>query len=283
MRLRSDVRAAVDAARDRVDPFGRQVVEYDVIGSTNDEAVRLANVGAAEGTVVIADEQTGGRGRSGGGWFSPPGVGLYFSVVLRPGTTADPVSAPPAARWSRLITLAAGVAVAEGIRAATGLPVEIKWPNDVMVGDGSGSRLADRRWRKLAGILTEASATAEGIQHVVVGIGINVGTARYPAEMAGRATSLEAEAGRPIDRGAVLVETLAALSARYKDLRAGRGRVVLARWRDLSPAAAGARITFFRNSDVIEGVTAGVDEDGALRVRTARGVEALVSGEVTWT
>ena len=280
--LPDDVRAALDAAADRVGPFSRRIAVYDVIGSTNEEAIRLAGLGAPEGTAVIADTQTAGRGRAGRLWFSPPGVGLYVSVVLRPDHRSAGASGAVFAPWTQFITLAAGVAVADGIRSATGLPAGIKWPNDVVIGDGSGPRAADRRPRKLAGILAEASGTPAAPLHIVVGFGINVGAARFPGDLVARATSLEAEAGRPIDRGVVLVETLAAFARRYEEIGAGRIRDVLARWRELSPSSSGARVMLPRALGAVHGTTAGLGDNGALRVRTAAGIEEVVSGEVTW-
>src|ERR1700716_521081 len=133
---------AFAAARGRFGCLGAPVVFFSTIGSTNDAASALAERGAAEGTVVIADAQTAGRGRRGRTWFSPPGSGLYVSVVLTPArarTDGD--------RATTLITLAAGVALAEGVEAATGLRVDLKWPNDLYV-----------TRRKLAGILAEGVA-----------------------------------------------------------------------------------------------------------------------------
>jgi BirA family biotin operon repressor/biotin-[acetyl-CoA-carboxylase] ligase len=220
------------------------------------------------GTVVIASAQSAGRGRLGRTWFSPVGAGLYVSIVCR-----DP-------RIVSLLTLAAGVAVAEAIRAVTALPVEIKWPNDIVVSEAVGGH---RRWRKLAGILTEASATGTKVHHVIVGFGINVRPAVYPPDLAAQATSLEAESGRPVDRGPLLVEALAALWRRYTDVREGREGRVLERWRALSPGATGARVTFQRDGETIEGVTAGLTDAGALAIRLATGVvEPVISGEVRW-
>src|SRR6185436_9792131 len=116
----------------------------EATSSTNDVAAHLAELGANEGTIVAADAQTAGRGRLGRSWFSPPGAGLYVSIVLRPSGDLSKTGNP-----SALLTLASGVAIAEGVGASTGLPVEIKWPNDVMIGR-----------RKLAGILAEATARA---------------------------------------------------------------------------------------------------------------------------
>src|SRR5215204_4022001 len=134
-----ELRAALLQTAARRAAFGEPLHYFSEIGSTNDEAARLAEAGAAEGTTVVAGAQSAGRGRLGRSWFSPAGAGLYASVVLR-----DRRAAP-------LLTLAGGVAVAEGIRAATALPVEIKWPNDVVVRDG-GRR---QRPLKLAGVLAE--------------------------------------------------------------------------------------------------------------------------------
>ena len=274
-----DLVTAFDAADARLQPFFGRLIALDRVGSTNDEAARLAGAGAPEGTLVVADSQTTGRGRSGRSWFSPPGAGLYVSVVLRP---LDPGAPPGTVEWVRLVTLAAGVGVAEGIRASTALPIELKWPNDVGITDGPGPRAADRRWRKLAGVLAEAAAVGRAIQHVIVGIGVNVGQASFPSALAGAATSLEAESGRPIDRGAVLVETLAAFRSAYVDLREGRSREVLARWRVLSPTAFGARVAIRGDGAEPEGVTAGLGDDGALHVRVGGRIEPVVSGELRW-
>ena len=186
--------------------------------------------------------------------------------MFRPASGGD-------ADTARLLTLAGGVAVAEGIRAGTGLPVELKWPNDVVVG---------RPRRKLAGILAEAATVAGQIDHVVLGVGINLSAAAYPPELAGRASSLEVELGRPVDRAAVLAETLAALGERYADLRAGRARAVLDRWRALAPSAEGSPVEWTAREGPRAGTAAGIDDDGALLVRRAHGLERIVAGEVRW-
>ena len=215
-----------------------------------------------EGLVVIADEQTAGRGRRGHTWFSPPESGLYVSVVLTPAQAqTDP------ARATALLTLAAGVALAEAVEATTSLRVDLKWPNDLQV---SG--------RKLAGILAEASTP----DAVVVGYGINVASTAYPPEFRDRATSLESELGRTVDRYALLVETLVALERRYDDLLTGRFDAILDAWRRLAPAASGARVSWTLRDGEQSGVTAGIDDRGALLVRVGERVERIVSGEVRW-
>ena len=266
-RLPTDLAAALDRARPRLGRLASSVLHFESIGSTNDEAARSASLSdeRAEGLVVTADEQTAGRGRRGHTWFSPPGSGLYVSVVLTPATSIDPV------RATTLLTLAAGVALAEGIAQASGLAVDLKWPNDLQV-----SR------RKLGGILAESSGTGGPADTVVVGYGLNVRTTAFPPELGDRATSLETELGRAIDRHHLLAETLAALARRYEDLLAGRFDAILDAWRRLAPAAAGARVTWTTNAGAVSGTTAGIDEAGALLVRVGDRIERIVSGEVLW-
>jgi BirA family biotin operon repressor/biotin-[acetyl-CoA-carboxylase] ligase len=271
--------AALGVGADRLRPFGVRVVHLATTTSTNDHAARLASGGAPEGTLVVANAQTAGRGRLGHTWFSPPGAGLYVSAVLRP---AD--HGPDSARRTiPLLTLMAGVALAGGLRAASGVRARIKWPNDIVVERGRAHGAHGCIWPKVAGILAEGSATGVELQHVILGYGVNVSRVEYPAEIAGRATSLEDEAGREVDRMTVLVETLAALSHEYAALAAGDARDLLSRWRALSPSCEGAAVSWTRGGEQREGVTAGLDGDGALLVRTRPGaIEAVRAGEVTW-
>jgi len=251
--------ALADAAP-RLGPFARQVHYFSTVGSTNDVAAKLAADGAEDGTVVFADAQSAGRGRRGRTWFSPPDAGLYVSTILRPGRARD------AGRARMLTTLAAGVAIAEGIDQATGLHADVKWPNDLFVGR-----------RKLAGVLAEGVADA-----VVLGYGINVGRAAYPPELSERVTSIETELGRPADRARVLAETLAALSMRHGDLLAGRFDAILDAWRARAPGCQGARVSWTTPAGVQTGVTAGIDDQGALLVKTEDRLERIVAGELWW-
>jgi len=182
--------------------FAADVSWYSEIGSTNDVALLMAQRGAPDGTVVGADLQTAGRGRQGRAWSSPPGSGLYVSMIVRPPAVIAP-----------LLTIAAGVSVVEGIREATGLSMDLKWPNDVYAGG-----------RKVAGILAESGLSDARLTHVVLGIGINVNHANYPPEVATRATSIERELGRTVDRGLVLASCLSALTVRYRQLQKEPGR-----------------------------------------------------------
>jgi BirA family biotin operon repressor/biotin-[acetyl-CoA-carboxylase] ligase len=261
----ADAWARVQARQGTLCP---RLVYFSLLPSTNDVAARLADAGAASGTTVIADTQTAGRGRVGRTWFSPPGAGLYVSVVVRFGSSrvqgGDVL-------LSSLLTLTAGVGLAEGVRIASGLPIEIRWPNDLVVGR-----------RKLGGILAEASGTGSDLDYVVLGFGLNVRSAGYPPDIADRATSIEAELGRAPDRGVVLAESLSALAARRADLAAGRIDDILAAWQDLAPSCRGASVEWRGPDGILRGTTAGIDERGALLVHTASGVERVIAGEIVW-
>jgi BirA family biotin operon repressor/biotin-[acetyl-CoA-carboxylase] ligase len=273
--------AALGAASTRLHPLGTRIVYLPETGSTNDVAATLAGQGAPEGTVVWADAQTRGRGRSGHTWFSPPAAGLYVSVLLRPADVVYGAAETPPA-WAGLLTLAAGVALADGIEAATGLRLDIKWPNDIVAAGREAPRAADRRWRKVAGILAEGHTVQGVLRHVVIGYGINILPAAYPPDIADRASSLDAELGRAVDRAAVLVETLAALGREYAALRSGGRASLVARWRARSPSAAGAEVSWTEAGRELMGVTAGIDADGGLLVSRDGGVVAVRAGEVTW-
>ena len=231
------------------------------VPSTMDVAAKLAGGGAAHGVAVAAEEQTAGRGRRGATWSSPPGAGLYFSYIVRP--------QPPGAGAGGalpLLTLAAGVGVRDGIAAASGLTADLKWPNDLIVGR-----------RKLAGILAEGLGIGTAEQAVIIGVGVNLRPASYPADVAVRATSIEGELGRPVDRARLLDAILDGLSNRLAALEQNPGDILQA-WRAASPSAAGARVEW----DGGAGVTAGIDDAGALLVKTADGGERIIAGELHW-
>jgi len=257
-----DYRDAIARARPRLGRLASHFEFLPTISSTNDVALERSAGEDAEGFVVVAEQQTAGRGRRGHTWFSPAGSGLYVSVVLAPARARID---PP--RATLLLTLTAGVAIAEGVAAATGLRADLKWPNDLQVAR-----------RKLAGILAEGAAG----QQVVVGYGINVAATALPPELIDRTTSLESELGRAVDRADVLVETLVALSARYEDLLDGRFDAILDAWRARSPSAAGTRVSWTTNAGQLSGVTAGIDDHGALLVRVDDRIERVVAGELSW-
>ncbi len=255
--------------------FGSPLFYFPTTGSTNDVAARLAASGAGEGTTVAAEAQTAGRGRLGRTWFSPQGAGLYVSVVIRP----DPASSQPPGAWPgqpalalpAMLTLAAGVALAEAVRETTGLAVEIKWPNDLVY-----------ERRKLAGILAEASAQGVVLDFVVLGFGVNIRAVTYPPEVAHRATSIEAELGRPVDRGLLFARALARLSACRASLRSGDIAGLLDRWRRLAPSAVGSRVEWHGPDGTASGRTAGLGADGALLVDRDGLVDRVVAGEIIW-
>jgi BirA family biotin operon repressor/biotin-[acetyl-CoA-carboxylase] ligase len=264
--LPAEFAAALDATRHRRGAMGEPAYYFTEITSTNDAAAVHAERGAPEGTTVIAAAQTAGRGRLGRRWHSAPGAGLYVSVVFR-----DEKAAP-------YLTLAAGVAIAEGVKVSTGLPLELKWPNDVVTPATSGPS----RRRKLAGVLAEASTTADGFQYVILGIGVNLRPTSYPPELADRTTSIEAELGRVVEPAPVLAEILAALAAELGPLSKGQAAGLLARWRVLAPSAVGAPIECDAPGGRISGVASGIADDGALLVRVGDKVERVISGEVLW-
>jgi len=264
--LPAELEDALAAARSRLGRIGSRVIYFPVIGSTNDVAAVLAARTDCEGAVVIADQQTAGRGRRGREWFSPAGGGLYVSVVLTPGRAGQHGS-----RATRMLTLAAGVALAEAIEVATGLWVDVKWPNDLYVAQ-----------RKLGGILAETAGGDASPQPIILGFGINVAPVRYPPGLRGRATSLESELGREVVRAALLVESMASLARRYDDLLEGRFDAILDAWRARAPSSLGARVTWTTAVGPEQGVTSGIDDEGALLVRVGERVERIIAGELTW-
>jgi len=256
--LPDDVADALARAGARLGSF-TQICWHDEVGSTNDLAMAAATNGACEGLVIAANSQSSGRGRLGRSWASPPGAGLYVSVVLHPSREA-----------LSLITIAAGVAVAEGIEAASGLRAGVKWPNDVYVGG-----------RKLAGILAEAGSSSSA-EHVVLGFGINLQPAALPPEVAARATSIERELGRTADRGLVLAECLAALHSRYEALQHHRGASVIDAWRSRAEEHLGRSVEWDADAGVRHGIAHDIDSTGALLVRVGEQIVRVISGEVRW-
>jgi BirA family biotin operon repressor/biotin-[acetyl-CoA-carboxylase] ligase len=247
-----------DAARPGA-RLGHRIEAHAEIGSTNDRARELLEVGDADGVAVVAELQTAGRGRMGRTWTSPAGHNVTVSVGLRPAMAADEV-------WQ--LTLAAALAVhAACARVA---PVRLKWPNDLVAPDGA----------KVAGMLVEAASEADRLLHAVVGVGINVNWApeAMPADLAANATSLSALAGRSVDRVALLGDLLTALDAEVAGVEAGRSP--LDRYR-AACATLGANVVVETPSGRIEGVAAALDDRGALVVRTPGGTDVPVtSGEV---
>ena len=259
----ADVEAALSARRD-LDWV--HLVYVPEVGSTNDVATALAVSGAPDGTTVLAAHQTGGRGRRGRVWHSPRDAGLYVSLLLR-------------GPQSSLVTLLAGVAVAEAIRGGVGIEAQLKWPNDVVLPSPAGTAAGPPR--KVAGILTERLPAVAG-EGAVVGIGINVGRAAHPPELAPLAVSLEEMAGRPVERAGLLAELLAGVRRWSRALAVGGSSGLLERWRRLSPSATGAWVSWQAPAARRDGLTAGIGDDGALLVDCGGRTERIVGGEVRW-
>jgi len=233
------------------------------VDSTQRVARELARAGAAEGTTVVAETQSAGRGRLGRSWHSPPGRNVYCSVVLRPALA--PTVVPQ-------IALVVGLAVATAVRETSGLAPLLKWPNDVLLGG-----------RKVAGVLTEMDAELERVHFVIAGIGVNVNAQAdtFPPELRDKATSLAIAAGRPTDRVAFMGRLLAQLETRYRRFLAGGFAPLRAECEHLS-ALAGRAVVVHVPGGEVAGRVEGLDDDGALRLVDDAGVtRRVVAGEVT--
>ena len=233
--------------------FGTNLDVVGETGSTNDDLKRAAGAGAPDGTVLLAEQQTAGRGRLGREWASVPGRSVLMSALLAPG---------PALAEGQLVPLAAGVAVADAV-ADAGVEARLKWPNDVLTSTG-----------KLAGILVEGEVAGPGFAWVVVGIGLN---ANHAAEgLPPGATSLALERGAPQDRGALVVALLHRLEERLEHLGSG---ALLDDYRRRC-ATLGQMVRVERRSGILEGTAVDVDDTGALLVDTGAGIERVTQGDV---
>ena len=242
--------------------IGRQVECYDVIGSTNTAAMQMAEEGAPHGTLVVADRQDNGKGRRGRGWVMPAGIAIAMSIVLKP-EDLHPGNAP-------MLTLVSALAVVRAIGEQTGIKAAIKWPNDIVIGG-----------KKVCGMLTEMSTQIDYINHIVVGIGINVHNEQFPEELSDRATSLFLESGKRFNRAA-LVEAVCENFEHYYD--------IFMQTQDLSGLQEEYN-SFLVNKDrqvrildpqgEYEGKAQGITVRGELLVETAEGIRTVDSGEVS--
>ena len=251
------------ALLDNPSVIGRDIRVFQETTSTNDVIEKLGRDGVKEGVVVLADSQTRGRGRLGRSWMSATGQGLWFSVLLRPAL------APQAATR---VTVASATALARALIRATKLPCQIKWPNDILVGD-----------RKLCGILTEMNAEIEKIHYIVLGIGVNVNfqSADFPEDLRSLATSLRIETGKSWARTPLAAEILKELDAVYERVRHGDFPAVAEEWESLC-ATLGRNVEISAGPRVIHGRAESLDDEGALLVRTEHGrLERVVGGDVT--
>jgi BirA family biotin operon repressor/biotin-[acetyl-CoA-carboxylase] ligase len=230
-----------------------------ITGSTNSDALAAARNGAPHGSVFFADEQTAGRGRVDHAWHSAAGQGLYVSVVLR--LTVSAARLP-------LLPLAAGLAAAEAIRTASGLSVDLRWPNDLLIGP-----------RKAGGILVETQTDSGLPGFAVAGIGINVHQQRFASAMDTPATSLDLESGRWIDRQPLLIALLESLEREARALAAPAAPDIPARVMQSSSWVRGRRVAV-HGPQACAGVSEGLDDDGFLLVRTAAGLVRVQSGGI---
>jgi BirA family biotin operon repressor/biotin-[acetyl-CoA-carboxylase] ligase len=243
--------------------IGSEIVSFDSVPSTIDAASELARKGAREGTVVVAEAQSGGRGRLGRKWSSPGGVGIWTSIILRP-------AIPP--RDAPKLTLLAAVTVATTLREEYEIAAEIKWPNDVVVAG-----------RKICGALTELVAEQDAVRYVITSFGLNVNQTRskFPAEVRDTATSIRIESGRKLDRPEVFRRVLREFDRQYLDFSESDGGEILDRWRRLS-GTLGKRVTVQLRDGKVEGIARDVESDGSLIIDVGGGsLKSVAYGDVT--
>lgn len=242
--------------------FADGLHHFPTIGSTNTRALAEARNGASHGSFYLADEQTAGRGRSNHQWHSEASQGLYVSVLIRPAITpADLV-------WIPLLT---GLATHRAIEEVTGLRVDLRWPNDLLIGP-----------RKAVGILVEAQADSTGVSAVVAGVGINLHQQNFPANLTTEPTSLDLETGRTgtgvTSRQALLIALLQALDAEYEALSSPQDLTAIpTRIAAISSWVEGRRVAV-HGPQSCEGITAGLNAHGFLRVRTGTGIVTITTG-----
>lgn len=243
-------------------PFARRIYHFFKIDSTNSVAMHLGEAGDLHGTVVLAEEQTAGRGRAGRSWTSEKSAGIYCSVLLRP--SLAPAHAP-------LLTLVAGLAARDAAAEELNSVPDIRWPNDLLVGK-----------RKFAGILTEMHAEPDRVHYAVIGIGINVNQSKMPADLADIATSLRIETGKSHSRFELLIRLLRNLDRYYNQFLTEGAAPILRRFAQVSSYFKGKRVRVTTATETFTGMTAGLEPSGVLRVSRddGRGTTPVISGDV---
>ena len=242
--------------------FGRKdYFFHQEIDSTNNQARVLASTGHPEGTIVVADMQTAGRGRRGRSWYSPGSKGIYMSVILRPSLPLNEISR---------ISLLTAVVVAETLEEELNLPARIKWPNDILINN-----------KKIAGILSEVVTDMDGIEYIVVGIGLNINNEDFPRDLCTIATSVRIEEEHSVSRVKVLQGLLARLESRYFELLAGNFGATLQKGKSLS-IAIGQELRLDMINGFLIGQAIDIDDNGFLLLRDHSGsVHTILSGEIT--
>ena len=241
--------------------FGKRIYHFFKTDSTNRVALELGHGGEPEGAVVLAEEQTAGRGRAGRAWHSERAMGIYVTLLLRP--KLAPVQAP-------LLTMMAGLSTRSAVQALTGLTIDLKWPNDLLV-----------RGKKAGGILTEMHAEPGQIRFVIVGIGLNVNQEKFPGELGDIATSVRVETGKPQSRMELLVRLLREFENDYNRLVREGVAGVVARFEAVSSYARGRRVRVTNGTESYLGTTAGLAPEGLLQVTRDDGkVVTVIAGDV---
>jgi BirA family transcriptional regulator, biotin operon repressor / biotin---[acetyl-CoA-carboxylase] ligase len=243
-------------------PIGKRIHHFFKTDSTNSVAMRLGEQGEPHGTLVMAEEQTAGRGRGGHTWHSEKTNGIYMTVLLRP--PISPQDAP-------LITMVAGLAVRDAILEQTGLAPDLRWPNDVLFGR-----------KKFCGILTEMNAEQDRIHFVAIGIGINVNHVKVPDELAATATSLRIETGRVHSRLEIVARLLRHMDSYYNRFVSEGAEAIVARFSEVSSYARGKRVRIITTTGTYTGTTDGLEPGGLLRVKRDDGrILPVISGTLT--
>lgn len=241
---------------------GHPVYFYDSLASTNLQAKLDAENGAAEGTLIVADMQTAGRGRRGRGWSSPAGTNVYFTLILKPDFAVEMAS---------MVTLVMGIAVAEGIRETCGVEARIKWPNDIVAGG-----------KKVCGMLAEMSVERDYIHYIVIGVGINVGKQEFPPEIASSAVSLYQECGREVPRAGLIANVMKAFESAY-DIFREKGDLsgLLDRYHELL-VNKDREVRVLDPKGEYRGISRGISRTGELLVELEDGkVREVYAGEVS--
>ncbi|HXX45975.1 MAG TPA: biotin--[acetyl-CoA-carboxylase] ligase [Candidatus Acidoferrales bacterium] len=243
-------------------PFARRIYHFFKIDSTNSVAMRLGESGEPHGTIVLAEEQTAGRGRAGRSWTSEKSAGIYCSILLRP--PIPPAHAP-------LLTLVAGLAARDAVAEDLDTLPDIRWPNDLLVGG-----------RKVCGILTEMHAEPDRIHYAVIGIGMNVNQTKMPDALADIATSLRIETGKTHSRLELLIRLLRSLDRYYNQFLADGATPILRRFAEVSSYFKGKRVRITTATESFTGTTAGLEPSGVLRVARddGAGIVPVLSGDV---
>ena len=250
------------ASRLQTERMGRQIRYFSRIDSTNQYAKRIAEEGAPDGTLIIADEQTAGKGRSGRTWVTPPAEAIAFTLLLRPKLSPDRIS---------MVTLVMGLAVTNAVNSLYDVSAGIKWPNDVVI-----------KGRKLCGILTEMSAEVRQVNYIVIGVGINANLTSFPEEIREIATSLRLELGCDINRAELIARVMTEFERLYAEFEAqGDLGAVMQEYNELC-LNAGSKVRVLDPNGEYTGTSRGINSMGELLVETEDGkMQEVYAGEVS--